>query len=322
MSEKSAGSSAGWLYHPQRLKWRRALFQIHLWSGLCLGLYIFFISITGSVLVFRNELYVAATPRPVVSAEGTLLSEGQLRAQVLRSYPDSEITRFVMPREPGEAAEIWLQDSEQVRKRFFDPRTAEDVGSAARTGQNLVTMLINLHESFLAGPTGRNINGIGAFFVLLLACTGLVIWWPGLKRWRKSLIVHRGAGWKRQLWELHSMVGIWSVLFILIFSLSGLYLCFPNFFHDMADRIQPITDENAGRRFVDRALYWLAFLHFGRINGIGLGCDGPGLCDQSVKAMWALFGLAPATMFVSGAAIWWNRVLRRWWRQSTRRKQS
>src|SRR5262245_56695340 len=51
-----------WVRQPQKVWLRRAIFQIHLWSGIALGLYVFFISVTGSVLVYRNELYVAATP--------------------------------------------------------------------------------------------------------------------------------------------------------------------------------------------------------------------------------------------------------------------
>ena len=66
---------------------------------------------------------------------------------------------------------------------------------------------------------------------------------------------------------------------------------------------------------MDDALYWLAFLHFGRIDGIGIVCDGPGICDQTVKAVWAIFGLAPAVMFVTGSIMWWNRVLHRWRRR-------
>ena len=57
-------------------------------------------------------------------------------------------------------------------------------------------------------------------------------------------------------------------------------------------------------------IYWLAYLHFGRIKGIGIPCSGPGLCDQATKATWAIFGIAPAVMFVTGAIMWWNRVLR------------
>jgi hypothetical protein len=51
---------ARWVRQPQRIWLRRALFQVHLWSGIAIGLYIFMISVTGSVLVYRNELFVAS----------------------------------------------------------------------------------------------------------------------------------------------------------------------------------------------------------------------------------------------------------------------
>ncbi len=309
--------SKSWLRHPQRIPLRKCLFQIHLWSGISLGLYIFFISITGSVLVYRNELYVMATPNPLISSDSeSVLSDELLIERVRLSNQGYEVTRVNRSGDPTKAVEIWLEQDDQIKKRFFDPYNGNDLGSAARTGQMLVISLINLHESFLFGETGRKINGIGAIAVLLIAFTGLIIWWPGIKRWKRSLRFQKGIGWKRQIWDIHSMVGIWSFLFIIIFAFSGAYLCFPNFFHDLGDQLQPMTDENAGSRFVDKFLYWLAFLHFGRINGIGLICSGPGFCDQSIKALWTAFGLAPALMFATGATMWWNRVLRRWLRQN------
>ena len=235
---------------PQITAIRRAVFQVHLWAGIGLGLYIVFISVTGSVLVYRNELYAAALPEPASSADTTAII--------------------------------------------------------------FVTTLMDLHDNLLAGDAGRAVNGFGAIATLILALTGLFIWWPGTRRWRRSMTLRRGIGWRRFVWDLHSAIGFWSFAFIFIFALSGMYLCFPDVFHTVADRIQPVTEENARRRFVDDALYWLAFLHFGRINGIGLVCDGPGICDQTIKAIWAIFGLAPAAMFVTGSIMWWNRVLRRW----------
>jgi len=150
--------------------------------------------------------------------------------------------------------------------------------------------------------------------------TGIVIWWPGVRTWRRSLSVRRGVGWKRFTWDLHSAIGFWSFLFVFIFAASGIYLCFPDTAGAFADLIQPVTDENAGQRFVDYALYWLAYLHFGRINGIGIPCHGPGICDQTVKAVWATFGMAPAIMFVTGSIMWWNRVVRRWLRRAPARE--
>ncbi|MGD8339839.1 MAG: PepSY-associated TM helix domain-containing protein [Gammaproteobacteria bacterium] len=238
-----------WVRRPQQVPLRRALFQIHLWSGVTLGLYIFFISLTGSVLVYRNEFYAAASTD----------------------------------------TQIWL-----------------------------ISTLIELHADLLAGPVGRKVNGIGAFAVLLSALTGFVIWWPGIKRWRRSLVVRRGVGLKRLIWDLHSAVGIWTLAFTLVFAVSGIYLSFPLVFHSFVDWYYGLGTPPPRPRFLDDALAWLAYSHFGRINGIGLFCSGPGVCDQTTKAVWAVFGIAPAAMFVTGTIMWWNRVVRRWLRGSSR----
>jgi uncharacterized iron-regulated membrane protein len=269
------------------------------------------ISVTGSVLVYRNELFRAATQEPIVSkGPGPRLSDDQLREAARRLYPGYRVVRIDRAVDPDQAVDVLLSRGAAIKKRLFDPRSGSDLGDTVPTGIWLVSKLIDLHDNLLAGPTGREVNGVGAFASLALAMTGLVIWWPGIKTWRRGLTLQRGVGWKRLTWDLHSMFGFWSLGFILVFGLSGVYLCFPEALQDLADRLEPPTAANAGLRIGDQVIYWLAYLHFGRIQGIGIPCKGPGLCDQTTKAIWALFGLAPAAMFVTGAIMWWNRVLR------------
>ena len=50
------------LNHPRKLWIRRALFQVHLWAGVLLSLYVVIIALTGSILVFRTELIKAQLP--------------------------------------------------------------------------------------------------------------------------------------------------------------------------------------------------------------------------------------------------------------------
>ena len=45
-----------WVYQPQALPLRRVLYQVHLWLGITVGLYVVVISISGSAVVFRREL--------------------------------------------------------------------------------------------------------------------------------------------------------------------------------------------------------------------------------------------------------------------------
>jgi uncharacterized iron-regulated membrane protein len=302
-----------WVNQPQNLWLRRAFFQVHLWSGIGIGLYVLMISVTGSVLVYSNELYMAATPKPIIStAAAPRLTDDQLKQSALRAYPGYEVGDLGRARNLDQAVDVTLRRGDQTKNRLFDPRTGSDLGDSVSFGISAVSKLIDLHDNLFAGPTGRVVNGFGALAILVMTATGLVIWWPGMKNWRRSLTLHRGVGWKRMIWELHSMVGIWSLAFMLVFIVSGIYLAFPQPVQDLADRLEPLIGSSDG------LIYWLAILHFGRINGIGFPCHGHGVCDQTIKGIWAFFGIMPAVMFATGAIMWWNRVLRPRWQAMAR----
>jgi uncharacterized iron-regulated membrane protein len=301
-----------WISNPQTVWLRKAIFQFHLWSGIGIGLYVLLISVTGSILVYRNELYRAATRDPiVVAASGPRLTEEQLKQAARTAYPGYRVVSVYQAQNPNQAVSIVLQNKNGTKNRLFQPYTGADLGNSVPLGIALVSDLLKLHDDLLAGESGRKVNGGGALLIVVLAITGMVVWWPGIKTWRRSLTVPRKVGWPRFIWGLHSMIGFWSLAFILLFGISGIYLGDTDRFQDLADKIEPLTDANARSRIVDQVTYWLAYLHIGRINGIGIPCHGPGLCDQSVKFIWAVFGLTPAVMFVTGAAMWWNRVLRK-----------
>jgi uncharacterized iron-regulated membrane protein len=300
-----------WKNRPQSVWLRRAVFQVHLWSGIGIGLYVFVISLTGSIVVYRNELYAAAERAPIVlTPSGPRLTDADLKAVASRGYPGYAVTGIGDSGNARQAVRITLAADSSVKERLFNPYTGEDLGEATTRFYRFVTWLLSLHDDLLGGETGRSVNGAGALLVIVLALTGIVVWWPGVRSWRRSLMVRRHVGWRRFIWDLHSMVGFWTLGIILMFAISGAYLCFPESFQAIADRVQPLTTENATSRIVDKVLYWLAYLHVGRVYGIALPCQGPGLCDQSTKLAWAFFGLAPAVMFVTGAVMWWNRVVR------------
>ena len=79
---------------------------------------------------------------------------------------------------------------------------------------------------------------------------------------------------------------------------TGIYLAFPAPFSAVVDYLEPVDEENFDPRVGDNVLYWLAYLHFGRFGG------------WSTKLVWAVVGLMPPVMFVTGAVMWWNRVIR------------
>jgi uncharacterized iron-regulated membrane protein len=316
---------------PQNLWLRKALFQIHLWTGIAVGLYVIAISVSGSALFFRSKILEMAPGRRVVAGSGPLLTKDELRVAALQAYPGYQIGNVWQGSIPGQEVEIWLSRGSREKKRIFDPYTGKDLGESVPYSLQALTWLLDLHVNLLAGPKGKIINGVGAILLTLLALTGAVIWWPGVKNWRRSLTVNPRAGWKRINWELHSAFGFWTFAFLFMWSLTGVYLVFPtpfqttiqrflplDYYKLVADASQPavappivnVADEgsrparkrrrpvfhySAGDKII-RAFY---SLHFGNFAGLG------------TRIVWALFGLTPMVLFLTGTIMWWNRVLSR-----------
>ena len=123
--------------------------------------------------------------------------------------------------------------------------------------------------------------------MLVLAATGAVIWWPGIKSWRRSLTVTFKRR-QRFTWRLHSALGFWFFAFVVMWGVSGLYLSYPQPFSDAVERLEAY---HGTYRTGERILYWLGYSHFGRFGNRIPGC-GPS-CDKTLKIVWAVFGLMP-----------------------------
>ena len=300
-----------WLRQPKSVWLRKANFQIHLWTGIGVGLYVFVVCVTGSALVFRPELSRAFAPAPlIVTGSGAPLTDEGLKEAGRQAYPDYEVSNIYRRKEPNAAVELTLDRGDYRRLRLFDPFTGADLGPAVPFGLTAVTWLLDLHDNLLTGETGRLVNGAGGLLLTILALTGAVIWWPGIKNWRRSLMLHRGVNWRRFTWDLHSAAGFWTVALVFMWALTGFYLVFQEWFTPIIDYIQPYDPVNIKPRLIDDILVWLPRLHFGRFRGLS-----PGL-TLAFKIFWVVLGLAPAVLFVTGGLMWWNRVVRKGARQS------
>ncbi len=267
-----------WVQRPQSLWVRKIVFQIHLWVGISVVLYVLVISISGSAIVYRPELHrrvvVADAGRPRMRVE-------EIEQSARRAYPAYEVLSVAEPQRPDQPVLVLLETGSERVARLFDPYTGADLGDPRSGLDRLLRWLADLHDNLLSGLTGRIVNGIGSFLVVLLSFTGAIIWWPGIKNWRRSITVKRRTRLARFNWDLHSAVGFWCSLLMLIWGISGICLCFPGVLNFLL---------GSGFRF------WITRLHFGRFN-------------RGTEALWTILGLAPAVLAGTGALMWWNRVL-------------
>jgi uncharacterized iron-regulated membrane protein len=273
------------VHRPQQLWLRKAFFQIHLWTGIAVMLYVAVISVSGSAIVYRRELATDHLQRRLISAGSgrPRMTIEELKPSVSRVYPSHDILNIFEPAEPDQPDVVVLQHRNTRLIRLFDPYTGADLGGRRSAVDRALGWLTDLHDNLLSGLTGRILNGIGAFFITMLAFTGAVVWWPGIKNWRRSLTINPRARFPRLSWGLHSAVGFWCGLFVLGWGISGILLCFPGVLNSLLSV---------------EFRYWIVRLHFGRFNA-------------ATEALWTILGLAPAVLAATGALMWWNRVLRK-----------
>lgn len=219
------------------LQWRRFWQQVHLWLGLLLALPVIVVCVSGSLLVFREELDSWLNPALLapplqggrIQPAAALLSAGLAAtipagaAQIRLRAPQRGQTAwsvFVQRRDGN--GRIWM---EQIG---VHPETAQPTGRRDYTASPLI-LLYHLHEVLLLRLWwgAELVGGIG-LVLLVSSLSGLYLWWPRPGRWKAAFWIKRAASPRRFLLDLHNVLGLYSLAIVLILSFSGVYLSFPN----------------------------------------------------------------------------------------------
>jgi uncharacterized iron-regulated membrane protein len=238
----------GFIQRPQRVWVRRVNFQIHLWAGLILTLYLIVIGITGSILVFREELEALAGLNPWhgIHATGPYADPVTVLANVRAAFPDTRIISLSAPTQANPVYTVLLQTrnrSPGSGSIAIHPVTGQVLGRMPRRlppNWGWLGVVRNLHETLLVGVTGRQINGILAGFLLLINLTGMVVWWPGIRIWTRALIVDFGRTWRRFNFDLHRAVGFWTFAIVSFWAISGVYFGWSRETRGFVERMSPV----------------------------------------------------------------------------------
>lgn len=288
-----------WVQAPNTTRFRRILFQVHLWLGIALGLYILVISVSGSAVVLRPQINRWFVHNQVPSTEGVALADAALETAVAGVYSEYSVRSIVPPRREGAAVYVALERNGEESGRYFDHYAGTDLGDSYPWPVRTVEWLTRLHDDLLLERSlGRRLNAYGGMLFLVMVATGLVIWWQGRRRWQDGLVVKRASA-HSFMWQLHSFLGFWSLLLLLVWGLTAVYFAFPEPFDFIVDAMDKDLED------FERPDGWLRFLvnlHFGRFRG-----SWPGL-----PYLWVVLGLLPAFMFVSGFILWYRRVLKKY----------
>lgn len=201
----------------------KTIWKIHSWLGLLAGIPLLVIALTGSVLVFKDEISALLIPELVTvqqpADEAALPLDKRLEA-LRRDLPEYEVVGWVFYEGEERADFVYVirrGDSEWLHV-YQNPYTGEVLNAPAKTSSELMGWILILHYTFFADHLGMVVCGVIAVFLCLLGISGFLIYrkfWKNFLtfRWKTSLRTLSG--------DLHKRIGVISAPLIFILGITG-----------------------------------------------------------------------------------------------------
>ncbi len=208
----------------------RILAWLHLWLGLVTGIVAFIVCITGCIWVFNDEIKLLTEPEFTIERQDSPL----IKPSVLVNYFSKKY--------PGKTIGFMTYRQDQAITVNIGERKRGAGGYTARinpyTGQVIKTIerkpgetdffrfILNGHRFlWLPFEIGRPIVNYSILIFVIILITGLVLWWPKNKAATKQRVMFKWketTQWKRKNYDLHNILGFYSMLFLLAIALTGM----------------------------------------------------------------------------------------------------
>jgi uncharacterized iron-regulated membrane protein len=216
--------------------------RLHRWIALTVGTWFALLGLTGTLLVWHGELDRALNPAwfsPRAACVDSVAVPAHPVARALDAYArhsGAPAVQVMAPEMRGAAYIVWSKAPHGARvQHFIDVRCNEYLGQrewgAARFDRaHFVPAMYELHRSILSGEIGHVLVGFVGLLLLGVTITGAIASWPRIHNragWARALSIRRGTTTRGFYHDLHRATGMWLVLFMLLMSVSGIYLCFP-----------------------------------------------------------------------------------------------
>ncbi len=200
---------------------QNAWLVFHRWTGIIAGLVTVIVGITGSLLVFEDELDVTLNDKLfTISSASHPLPLDQLVAAAEEANPAWKASIVSRVDDATERAfVVTLRDANGEEKQIFiNPYTASVNGT--RSSLSSMALIRRLHGDLTLGSIGENALGILALLLMAMFVAGLVVWWPRKGTLKSALSVKWDGSSRRVLKDLHNTSGVYLFVFLFLSALT------------------------------------------------------------------------------------------------------
>jgi uncharacterized iron-regulated membrane protein len=205
----------------QNIYVRRTVRRLHLWLGLASGIVLLIVALTGCLLAFENEIRDATQHRLlyVEKEAGGRLGIDSIRSIVWRYDKKLKLTQVRYYGDGAKAVHCYTKDKKILS---LNPYTGAVLG-LRDTERDWLSVVLSLHRTLLLGKAGEAIIFCNVWIFLVMLVSGMILWLPRRwKQWRQGLTIKKNASAKRRNYDLHSVLGFYAWLPLLLIAITGI----------------------------------------------------------------------------------------------------
>ncbi|WP_323594001.1 PepSY-associated TM helix domain-containing protein [Aliarcobacter butzleri] len=212
---------------------KKLWFKIHWILGVVAGVFLLLIGVSGAILSFQKEItkFINQDSFYITVPENKArLSTTELLNNFQTKFPEAKISGITFSSDVESSSIISVESKDKNArggKRYYvNPYDGEILPDVK--GNEFFTFIRMFHRWFaLEGDLraiGKQVVAISTICLIILSITGLIIYWPRVKRsFFKSFTFSFKHNGRAFLSTMHSAVGMWVLIFYLLASLTGLY---------------------------------------------------------------------------------------------------
>lgn len=201
----------------------RTLLKYHSLLGLIAGVFLFTLGITGSVLVFSEDIDLLLFDKYTATKSTNELQLDKAIIEVQKKFPDwsTRIINF----ERGKAIQFDLRKLDVKQYAFLNPVSGK-ITTVIDANSPLTKWLLKFHYSLQIGLLGEILIFLAGIVFFLSLITGIVVY---RKVILKTLLFQKKlnrSSKQRYYSTLHRYVGVWALVLNLLIVLTGIILSF------------------------------------------------------------------------------------------------
>lgn len=202
---------------------------LHLWLGLITGIVMIIVCLTGCIWVFQDEItaYILEPETRVTHQAAPVLTPSQIQRIATAKFPDKKVSYATY--QQGRAIYVGMGEARRGGTSLrLNPYTGKIISvSERKEGEvDFFRFILNGHRFlWLPYEIGRPIVNYSTLVFVITLITGMVLWWPA--KWTKSaraksFFIKWKGSFKRVNYDLHNVLGFYSLLIVFAIACTGM----------------------------------------------------------------------------------------------------